>query len=1106
MEHQPAASGAPTSRAQARRPSSHLVVSHEGRKPLFATGNNSHDRAADDGPRAAAPPEPRLKPAPLAVARTASAPRRAKSESPTASAQPPRLGGGRGAHETHGGAGRLSPGGTRIPRPSSFASYRRGPLPMAECWHRADAEDGGAGDEGADISRAYALAGSPSPAPRPWRAVGARDEAKMPRGPLDAKAPGRRGRAESSDSRSNPPPPELAATAPRDASVSPARRTRSPGRHRDPPSPLPGDDGGSDGHAIPDLVPGIEDIPLASVEAADRLSPRRSEAVASPARSFDWPVEADFTAHDLQVSDSPRIRVESYRPFANRPSLVSSDAKASIRSPPRLARPAAVDGKIPEVRSPALKPTRQTLADENTRLRRSNTKLDEIRYLEEAVKAQIPLPDRNQPRPKNTKLDEIWQREHEGLPSRAYAAARLEEIREQNSTSRSKSPDEARPLLGSQGQRRHPGQASPAAAPESKLPARLSFANDRGGRLPTQTKVPHDNCGERIPDTPITVFKNRQAADRGTARGESNKQAADENPDIRRRDSYNVLRRLARATSASPASEPDASSSGPPPPPREANGDEPRPKSRTLERPLDKGRKMPAATVDSRDRKASKPSVGFKGVRLSASPEPAKSKRSSVQSEADPTDRIEAEIRLFAPHENQSERGSIRAPSPSQDAGSDDDGLAGVTPKADRHDFASMPTPRVTGAYVETPATVKVDRGRDDDEPRPGRRARGLAWNRRDQDSASDPGTSDHNRDGDDVAAAAALRRRRRARSLSRRRLPLRNSAKPPSVKDDLLELQRNNNIEDSTLDDLEEVLSKRARGPDAPVGQPDGHAGSDDERVGAKRGDDGDADEGQPEADGKKRAEDMALIERMNGRVNNGLLNIAFAKQGMDRLYDCISHAGARPGADPDANDKEAPAPSRDGAGDGQKPATRDREPCAGCEAGPGAGAAASTPPPPPPPPVQTRRRLRLSPLGLVLAAAAAWLGLETAMCAYYCRPATCSSGECIFSFDDPSFGAALPVKLDQWATGGRGRELAAWAADEALDLAADAEDLWRGRSVADVPTRGMSHAQKRQHRRRLAKRAARSARCRGVVVGVGFVVAAARAAGPVGGVAAGA
>lgn len=844
-----------------------LVVTHEGRKPLFAS------KMSGDG----------------------EALRRTKSESQTVHP--------RRRYSSSNSSVGPSPAGTRIPRPnSSAAAHRCRPMSLAEAYKLAEDEE------------MQAAAGSSSPAPQQSAAASGRPE------------PGRR---------------------------------RSPERTKG---------------SIPDLVPGIEDVQLPSVEVAGRPwwpSPQR-KADGSPEKSFAWQVDDDFTAGDVQVSDSPRIGVGSNQPFASRPSLVGD-------------------------RAPATSPARPTQP--------GNSRLNEIRAREKAVD-HMAVPGQ---RPKNTKLDEIRQREAQGLSKRAYAAVRLEEIRERNSVSRSLSPEEVRPPASWEQQAR--------AMP--------------GGEQVGPPRSAPGSGGERIPDTPVTVFKKcRPSTDGGgTKAAESGETASDrgstkgEAP-ANKRDSYDLLRRLARATSASPAAERGQPSSRSKPNGTKADGDDRRAasKSTTSTTAASTAAASTAASSGDAPRKTAKakegdgprPIVGFAGMRRVPSVDSAKSKRSSAHSEMDPTDRIEAEMKLFAPHENHSEPGSVRAPSPpDSDPGSGSGSAAGKTPKPREHEFLSMPTPRVTGAYVETPAT-------------------GLARRSRDQDTALDPGTSD-SRDGDAVAAAAAVRRRR-ARSL-----PLRNSAKLPSVRDDLLELQRMHNIDDSTMDDLEELLTGRRAGlrKRAPA------AGGDDEEAKDEQGE-------KTASSGASEGE-LALFDRMNRSLRTGILGIRSAKEGIERLEDQFR----------DGDDKDGDDGHRDGD---------DAQLCQACRRAPAAVTYVHLPLPRL---FYKAPRFRLSLLGVLALALTLWLAAESAVCAGFCRPAACGAGGCVFSFDDPTFGSALPVKLDEWATGGRGRWLAAWAADEARDRAADARDWVRGRGASDGPGRATSFEQRQRRRRRLAREA---------------------------------
>ncbi len=66
-------------------------------------------------------------------------------------------------------------------------------------------------------------------------------------------------------------------------------------------------------------------------------------------------------------------------------------------------------------------------------------------------------------------------------------------------------------------------------------------------------------------------------------------------------------------------------------------------------------------------------------------------------------------MKLFAPREDFSEKGSLRAPSPEPTEEGGKQEVADDTPKPLKPDPLSQPTPRVIGAYVDTPVTVKVE-------------------------------------------------------------------------------------------------------------------------------------------------------------------------------------------------------------------------------------------------------------------------------------------------------------------------------------------------------------------------------------------------------------
>lgn len=114
-----------------------------------------------------------------------------------------------------------------------------------------------------------------------------------------------------------------------------------------------------------------------------------------------------------------------------------------------------------------------------------------------------------------------------------------------------------------------------------------------------------------------------------------------------------------------------------------------------------------------------------------------------------------------------------------------------------------------------------------------------------------------------------------------------------------------------------------------------------------------------------------------------------------------------------------------------------------------------------------------RLTLLGLLVTVLSVWYAAESAACAKYCRPQVCTpNSPCVWSFDDPTFGYAMPVKADQWITGGRGRAVANYLAEEARDWMADLADAALGRSIQNVDTSNMSFEAKRRHRRRMGKK----------------------------------
>jgi hypothetical protein len=444
---------------------------------------------------------------------------------------------------------------------------------------------------------------------------------------------------------------------------------------------------------------------MAEAEEARGNSPPRTVRI--PNKSYAWQVDQDFIAGDLQVSDSPRINTADLGDIAARRESndvafrqnqhfgfghlgPASDENRPGSSGAHVTNSSRANTKPDEI--PQREPRFQKEFPERTErdpVRPRNTKLDAIRQRGLEVE-KVPL--------KNTKLDEIRQREQEVMSRKALAANQLDYIREQNSMSRSSLSSGPQPQRTKQAARESTWEVSRES--EQQRPEQEDWR-----------KVDEEE-GERIPNTPITIFRQP---------GGDNNTRATVDP-LNASDSTDILRRLARATSAS---------SGPAPGPVQTK--------ETVAEDVVKPATVPAeglTTTHSRQNSAdSRPSSGTDGqgadkTRLAAgfagmrrvpstdSTNSVKDKRSSrALSDNDPTDRIEAEMKLFAPVDHQSERGSVRAPSagPPSDDDKEEDGPSEETPRPVRKDPSTMPTPIITGAYVETPAPAKVEDRRDED-------------------------------------------------------------------------------------------------------------------------------------------------------------------------------------------------------------------------------------------------------------------------------------------------------------------------------------------------------------------------------------------------------
>ncbi|KAK0730570.1 hypothetical protein B0H67DRAFT_477497 [Lasiosphaeris hirsuta] len=775
----------------------------------------------------------------------------------------------------------------------------------------------------------------------------------------------------------------------------------------------------------------------------------------SPEKSFAWEADADFTAGDIQSSDSPPV----------------STGRGNTKIDEIRALEAAISKPIPE--SPPLPPR--------------NTRIDEIRALE--LEAALNFPhsppvvqeagsdilikeaekeDRAQPgwqvSPLNTKVDDRRAQEIERLSKRALATARLGEIRERNAgyPSRSPSPEVVRKpskellrAFSPVGNRaREQEQAEYAITGETQSP-------------PIDEAVIIDPAGSER-DGQRDVFETRNIRN-GVEDSRSNNDSSQG-----RDDSRDVLRRLALAANTSPVLGQKKSDLQP------ANVDNSPIIRDRAGREGGRQKRTDGAKTDVR------PTVGFAGISRESSVESGSDKRSNfAHSDSDPTERIEQEMKLFAPADNYSERGSVRAPSPPLDDDDDDDDDEykdmGETPRPAKPDPLTQATPRVMGAFIETPATIKVerpgivatttdsDRLQIESEPFTDRRDFGASLNivvtgpdvdthasskstlARGRQTSPTPQNPRHTlsaRGDRKLGRSLSLSaRRRRSKSLPRALSPLINSAKLPTVKDDLLEIQRANQFEDSTLDDFTNLLDAHEDDKDTvnqkiKPGQGGRHS-STTEELGAYN--------------------ELEAFDRMSKSLMTGLIGIRTAKQGIQDLEDKVSHAETK---ERDTATKEPPSHSTHGSDGGSV--------CTTCQGHPPSEDASQAYIRLPLPRLwQKHPSFRFTFLGLVLFLLSLWYIVESTMCRLYCKPQFCLPGEvCDWSPDDPQWGYSAPVKLDQWITGGQGRALVHQVWPEVDDWLADIWDVTMGTDITTVDTSRYNWKQKCRHRRRLLKK----------------------------------
>ncbi|PBP28292.1 hypothetical protein BUE80_DR000658 [Diplocarpon rosae] len=632
-----------------------------------------------------------------------------------------------------------------------------------------------------------------------------------------------------------------------------------------------------------------------------------------------------------------------------------------------------------------------------------------------------------------SKLDDIREQEIQSLSARAIANNRLEEIRERNSEERSMNEETQIP--------------NSAEEPKEEIYHERTILEEEG---------------YPIPGTPVTVFPYNSYPSRPS-----------DPPGHKREDSFETLRKLARVLSQSPAPShrraEDGEKEGNP---AEIRADKERddehvpseddfarasesPRGRSIEspkqpetvepvekKPAEKEPDQPAGRLMDRINGLSLDYSRSRSQRRRGFPMETKRRRTTCspsKSDVDPEERITAEAKLFELQDHRSEKNSIEAPSRSPSL--PDDGHPDETPRP-KADPLSLPTPRVTGAFIETPAP-SVRRPQKQRSISPSDQLvdpvdDALPSSENEQQLSSKENstcrTAAKKNTGNNALlhSSAHVGQQRtqvtpRGTSLNRENAKrkgrasgslLVNTAKVTTAAEDLRRLEIEAGIDDSTLDNFETLLE---------------HGTAYKESIREKSGLDPvsesldeDDDILSTVAERERRIERL-IWARMEQKLRNTSTSIRDAKHGIERLEQQVSSASAMP-ANPVSGDNAHHVRIQI---DMKFPRLWVKNPVAVSEPGPRARGRLAG--------FGKRRNWKFTWLGAILAMFAAWYVAESFMCGIYCHPVASSKNT--WQPSDPFFPWAIPTKLDQWT--GEIVSSAARSAKESLDNWRDPEGL---------------------------------------------------------------
>jgi hypothetical protein len=677
------------------------------------------------------------------------------------------------------------------------------------------------------------------------------------------------------------------------------------------------------------------DVPLPSVEGGDlQLTPPQSRPASvqpgfADEKSQLWDADLDFTARSLQMQASPQLRIRNTKLDEIRAREIES-----------VSRHAVATSRLTEIRGRLSKD--RSVSPETAR----------------AVKdAASPVTSRRPSYKSSTESFEVVGRSGSDLSERPPRRRSRRDEDPLKSTDKESTEERTRAESRELGRGRQSRSEEEQPAKRESVPVKSEEVEYNYERTILEEE------GERIPGTPVTVFKN------------TDKPAPKEGHN--REDSWDALRKLSRI-SASPS-------------------------------PV-----VPKHEDAMSDQSAKEIPLHIESKRHSRTSSPPKS-------DIDPEERIAAEASLFEIPDSKSERNSIRAPSPEEE----DDLEETPRPKPNP---LFMPTPVVTGAYIDTPAATE----RRARLPRPvsmvdetiksidEEQAKGSSFRDFFRSSRASARPKSEVISGSTTAKAGLSHpavERLKPRPSSRSRPPVVNTAKPASALDDLKSIQSEASIEDSTLDNFAALFppgSSTDRKPD--------HSSS--KRRSKEKEDnygntvllfptldlEKDSSKGRPLTDGEKQRRLLELqYENMNKGLKHGLESISDAKRGIERLERQVS-LGLEEDKKEGRRLKENDAIHHD-------PHT-----CPTCLANLKTGNG-KTYLSIPLPKLYTRDKsrilgIRFTWLGLVLAVLLAWWISESIACEAICRQEYSLTGE--WDPDDPFFGWALWTLVDRALGGG--------------------------------------------------------------------------------------